>query len=106
MRRRAEAMTRTFQEEAKQPNFPGLLVDFDHFSHDPAQPTTAAGWLTALEHRDDGLYAQVRWSDLGHPGAAGRAVPARFAGVEPGPIAIRGPRRREPRRRRSRMCGR
>ncbi len=60
-----EAMTRTFNEEARQPNFPGLLVDFDHFSHDPSQPTTAAGWVGGLEHRDDGLYAQVRWSDLG-----------------------------------------
>jgi phage I-like protein len=66
-----EAMLRTFQEEAKQPNFPGLLVDFDHFSHDPAQPSTAAGWIGALEHREDGLYAQVRWSDLGHEALTG-----------------------------------
>jgi len=60
-----EAMLGTFDEEARQPNFPGLLVDFDHFSHDPTQPTTAAGWIGGLEHREDGLYAQVRWSDLG-----------------------------------------
>ncbi len=66
-----EAMRRTFDEEARQPNFPGLLVDFDHFSHDPAQPTTAAGWIGGLEHRDDGLYAQIRWSDLGHQALTG-----------------------------------
>ncbi len=66
-----DAMLRTFNEEARQPNFPGLLVDFDHFSHDPAQPTTAAGWIGALEHRDDGLYAQIRWSDLGHEALTG-----------------------------------
>jgi hypothetical protein len=66
-----ETMTRTFTEEAKQPNFPGLLVDFDHFSHDPAQPSAAAGWVTALEPRPDGLYAQVRWSDLGHQAVIG-----------------------------------
>jgi phage I-like protein len=66
-----ESMLRTFQEESRRPNFPGLLVDFDHFSHDPAQPTTAAGWIGALEHRDDGLYAQVRWSDLGHEALTG-----------------------------------
>ena len=66
-----EAMLRTFNEEARQPNFPGLLVDFDHSSHDPAQPTTAAGWIGALEHREDGLYAQVRWSDLGHQALTG-----------------------------------
>jgi phage I-like protein len=66
-----DAMLRAFNEEAKQPNFPGLLVDFDHFSHDPAQPTTAAGWIGALEHRDDGLHAQIRWSDLGHQALTG-----------------------------------
>jgi hypothetical protein len=66
-----EAMLGTFNEEARQPNFPGLLVDFDHFSHDPAQPTTAAGWIGALEHRGDGLYAQIRWSDLGHEALTG-----------------------------------
>jgi phage I-like protein len=66
-----EAMARTLAEEARQPNFPGLLVDFDHASHDPAQPTTAAGWINALERRGDGLYAQVRWSDLGHEALTG-----------------------------------
>jgi len=65
------AMARTFAEEARQPNFPGLLVDFDHASHDPAQPTTAAGWISSLEPRADGLYAQVRWSDLGHAALTG-----------------------------------
>jgi phage I-like protein len=65
------AMARTFAEEARQPNFPGLLVDFDHASHDPAQPTTAAGWINSLEPRADGLYAQIRWSDLGHQALTG-----------------------------------
>lgn len=66
-----EAMLRTFDEEARQPHFPGLLVDFDHASHDPALPTTAAGWIGALEHRDNGLYAQIRWSDVGHAALTG-----------------------------------
>jgi phage I-like protein len=66
-----EAMARTFAEESRAPNFPGLLVDFDHASHDPAQPTTAAGWISALEPRADGLYAQIRWSDLGHQALTG-----------------------------------
>jgi phage I-like protein len=66
-----EAMLGTFNEEARQPHFPGLLVDFDHSSHDPAQPTTAAGWIGGLEHRGDGLYAQIRWSDLGHQALTG-----------------------------------
>jgi phage I-like protein len=66
-----ETMARTFAEEARQPNFPGLLVDFDHFSHDPARPSAAAGWVSALEARADGLYAQVRWSDLGQAAVTG-----------------------------------
>jgi phage I-like protein len=66
-----EAMLGAFNEEARHPNFPGLLVDFDHSSHDPAQPTTAAGWIGGLDHRDDGLYAQIRWSDLGHQALTG-----------------------------------
>jgi hypothetical protein len=66
-----DAMLRTFNEEARQPNFPGLLVDFDHFSHNATQPTTAAGWISSLEHRDEGLYAQIRWSDLGHEALTG-----------------------------------
>jgi phage I-like protein len=64
-------MTRTFAEESRAENFPGLLVDFDHASHDPAQPSTAAGWIHALEHRPGGLYAKIRWSDLGHDALTG-----------------------------------
>lgn len=61
----------TFQEEARQPNFPGLLVDFDHFSHDPAKPSAAAGWITDVQPRPDGLYAKIRLSDLGQQALAG-----------------------------------
>ena len=46
-------------------NFPGLLVDFDHFSLDIGKPSEAAGWITDLEARDDGLWARVRWTDSG-----------------------------------------
>ena len=33
-------------------NFPGVLVDFDHFSLDTDKPSEAAGWITDLETRD------------------------------------------------------
>ena len=46
-------------------NFPGVLVDFDHFSLDTGQSGEAAGWITELESRDTGLWARVRWSDAG-----------------------------------------
>lgn len=68
-----------FSEEAKAPNFPGLLVDFDHGSNDPSQPSTAAGWITKLENRGDGLWAQIRWSDLGEKAVIG----GRFRLVSP-----------------------
>src|SRR5260370_15415213 len=92
-----EAMLGTFAEEARQPNFPGLLVDFDHFSHDPAQPTTAAGWIGGLEHREDGLYARIRWSDLGHQALTGGRYPLPSPGLDPARFrhwtaAARGPR--------------
>ena len=46
-------------------NFPGVLVDFDHFSLDTGQSSEAAGWISDLETRDTGLWARVRWSDAG-----------------------------------------
>ena len=42
-----------------------LLVDYDHFSYDPERSSEAAGWITALESRPDGLYAKIEWTDTG-----------------------------------------
>lgn len=44
---------------------PGLLVDYDHLSYDPTRPSEAAGWITALEARSDGLWARIRWTPDG-----------------------------------------
>lgn len=46
-------------------NFPGVLIDFDHFSHDETKPTEAAGWIEDVAIRDDGLWGLPRWSALG-----------------------------------------
>ena len=46
-------------------NFPGMLVDYDHFSHDEDKPTGAAGWIEAVEIRQDGLWGLPRWSQDG-----------------------------------------
>ena len=46
-------------------NFPGVLVDFDHFSLDTEKSSEAAGWISDLESRETGLWARVRWSDAG-----------------------------------------
>ena len=59
------AMAAEFNGRKADANFPGVLVDFDHFSLDTAQSSEAAGWITELESRDTGLWARVRWSDAG-----------------------------------------
>jgi len=50
-----------------------LLVDFEHFSHDPDKATRAAGWIKAVEAREDGLYAQIDWTNSGLSDVEGKA---------------------------------
>ena len=65
------AMAARFAADAKTPNFPGLLIDFDHFSLDGEKRSEAAGWILGLENRDSGLWAQIRWSDSGEEAVKG-----------------------------------
>ena len=65
------AMANRFADEAQGANFAGLLVDFDHFSLDGEKRSEAAGWITALENRDGGLFAKIRWSDVGEEAVKG-----------------------------------
>ena len=60
-----DAMTNAFKQESAKPNFAGLLIDFDHFSLDDKLKSEAAGWVTDLQNREDGLWAKIRWSDVG-----------------------------------------
>jgi len=62
-------------------NFPGLLVDFDHSSHDPAQPTTAAGGSAGWSIAGTGFMRRSAGRTWAR-GADRRAVPAGVAGVE------------------------
>lgn len=61
----AEVIAAKFRETSAQPNFPGMLVDFDHFSHDEDKGTRAAGWIEQVEARDDGLWGRVKFSASG-----------------------------------------
>jgi len=83
-REACEAMVNRFRDEAKGANFAGLLVDFDHFSLDGEKRSEAAGWITELEvrnagvsHKDAegtegrGLFAKIRWSDVGEEAVKG-----------------------------------
>ena len=65
------AIVQKFTEESVKPNFPGVLVDWDHASLDLDKPTEAAGWIMNLQQRPDGLWGQVRWSDRGAEAISG-----------------------------------
>lgn len=58
-------MANRFRADAAQANFGGLLLDFDHFSYDPAKSSEAAGWIQDVEARADGLWGKVRWTPEG-----------------------------------------
>jgi phage I-like protein len=60
-----QSIVNRFNDEAAKPGFAGMLVDHEHFKHDEDKETVAYGWLTALQNRADGIYAQVRWSGTG-----------------------------------------
>lgn len=60
-----QAMAASFNAEADKPGFSGMLVDHEHFKHDPAKETVAYGWLMRCDARPDGLYGQIRWTGTG-----------------------------------------
>ena len=82
-REACEAMVNRFRSESQAANFAGLLVDFDHFSLDGEKRSEAAGWITELECRPaspegsavanarPGLWARIRWSDVGEEAVKG-----------------------------------
>ena len=55
-----------FKTDKGAENWPGLLIDFDHFSHDVDKPSRAAGWMDELEVRpDEGIFVRGRWTAAG-----------------------------------------
>jgi len=66
-----KAITEDFKAKAGTENFPGLLVDFDHFSMDTDKPSEAAGWITELKADSEGLWAKVRWTTKGEAAVTG-----------------------------------
>jgi hypothetical protein len=60
-----------FKECSHQDNWPGVLIDFDHQSLDQDKPSVAAGWIIDLDQRPNGIWARIRWSDLGQKSIEG-----------------------------------
>ena len=84
-RETCDAIAKDFNARKADANFPGVLVNFDHFSLDADKSSEAAGWITDLESRPDGLWAKVRWSDAGLAAVKGgrfRLVSPVFPGVD------------------------
>ena len=79
-REACEAMAADFNVRKSDANFPGVLVDFDHFSLDTEKSSETAGWISELESRDTGLWVRVRWSDAGLSAVRG----GRFRLMSPG----------------------
>jgi phage I-like protein len=50
----------------------GLPVDLDHSTEwaPKGSPSPAAGWITALERRSDGIYGEISWTTLGREALA------------------------------------
>ena len=65
------SMVARFKADAAVANFAGLLVDFDHFSLDDRARSEAAGWIVDLVGRETGLWANIRWSDVGEEAVKG-----------------------------------
>lgn len=60
-----------FDALAADPDFPGLLIDRDHFSLDTSKESKAAGWAMKLRNRAGKLEAQIRWSSSGRADVEG-----------------------------------
>ena len=66
-----QSIVSRFNADAAVPNFPGMLVDHEHFSHDADKETRAFGWLDKLQGRPDGIYGRIRWTDTGRAAVDG-----------------------------------
>ena len=56
------------------PNFPGVLLDYDHASEGSDKGTAAAGWIEALTAETDGLRGLISWTKDGAESVAGLQI--------------------------------
>ena len=67
-----ESILNRFKADATKPNFAGLLVDRDHFSLDPKEPSEAMGWALELRNREGIPEARIDWTAAGRPRVEGK----------------------------------
>ena len=56
----ARAVIASFEEDARRPDWPGVLVDREHFSTDPGKTSDAMAWARGIRQDDDGSI-WTRW---------------------------------------------
>lgn len=64
-RERIEPIFNRLEASAKDPAWPGLLGDREHWSLTNDKTTEALGWFREFDLRDDGLYAKPKKTELG-----------------------------------------
>jgi hypothetical protein len=67
-------------------DYPGMLIDHEHFKHDPEKETTAYGWLMRLENRGGVPYGKIMWTNTGKPAVDGASY--RFFSTEYDPADL------------------
>ncbi len=67
----AAVVLSAFRGEAAKPNFGGVLVDFEHFSLDPAKESRSAAWIDELDQRADGVWFKGRLTNSGQKALEG-----------------------------------
>jgi hypothetical protein len=67
-----DSIVNNFNREADaQSNYPGMLIDIDHFKHDDDKETRAYGWLMRLRNNHGVLEGQIRWTTSGREAVDG-----------------------------------
>ena len=61
----ARAIVNRFNADRQGANFPGILIDYDHFSDDPDKRSEAAGWVEEVQLRNTGVWGKPRWTAPG-----------------------------------------
>ena len=79
-------MLANFTTDSQTPNWPGMLVDYDHFAMMRDKPTGAAAWIMRLERRGkDELWGEFRFTEEGRKQVEGgmyRLTSAVYGGFE------------------------
>ena len=96
-----QAILNRFQEEAKNPDFTGLLVDADHLSHDMDHSTEAFAWARELAIRNGELFARLELTDLGQAAVSGQRYKFFSTEYDPEHLQSLGDGRVRP----TRLCG-